>query len=326
LNNAVLMNTAITSCIEELEFWYVTIGGTFDLPHHNGIPFGKYPNGGALMFDVDAADTRIVSCVFQHAPAAIRIKGVCRSPTRRGDGWTGDRGVGFFVENCEFDASCTHVFATGSELDLQFKNCQFFGAMHRYEGCTGKVVYQSGRWHGNAYVDGATVPNDFVKFELKAADIEIGPQTFLRLSRSRVLDISQNAVLGGASPRSWLEVTAADGGCIASNAIDNSGSGSSPGTAKADFTAAIKMIGCRHVLVGSNNITATDAAAYNGFGILCVDGDRPSQGNFINGNAVSAPYNAAPHNGQSRYINVTEADFLGINYPGGGVKTHVADS
>ena len=86
-------------------------------------------------------------------------------------------------------------------LDLQFKNYQFFGGMHRYEGCTGKVVYQSGRWHGNAYVDAATVHNDFVKFELKAADIEIGPQTFLRLSRSRLIDISQNAVLGGTSPR-----------------------------------------------------------------------------------------------------------------------------
>lgn len=324
LNNAALMNTAITSSIEELEFWYVTIGGTFDRPHSNGIPFGKYPNGGALMFDVDAADTRIVSCVFQHAPAAIRIKGVSRSPTKRGDGWTGDRGVGFFVENCEFDASCTHVFATGSELDLQFKNCQFFGGMHRYEGCTGKVVYQSGRWHGNAYVDAATVRNDFVKFELKAADIEIGPQTFLRLSRSRLIDISQNAVLGGASPRSWIEVTEADGGCIASNAIDNSGSGSKASTATADFTAAIKLNGCRHVLIASNNVTATDAATYDGFGILCVDGSRPSQSNFINGNAVSAPYDAAPYRAQSRGINVTGADLLGINCVGGAIKKALA--
>ena len=322
LDRSVLMNAAIASTIQELEFWYVAQDGTFDLPlRGRGIPFGRYPNGGALLFDVDATDTRIVNCVFQHAPAAIRIKGVPRGPGKRADGWSGDRGVGIFVENCEFDASCTHVFATASELDLQFKECQFYGAMHRYERCTGKVNYQSGRWHGGAYVDAATVRNEFLKFELKAADIEIGTQPFLRLDRATLIDISQNAVLGGLSNGNCIEVTDADGGCILSNAINDSGSGPSPGADSARFAAAIKLRGCQHVLVASNNITATDAASYNGFGILCDDSTRPSRNNFINGNAVSAPYGGGSYNAQSRYINVSAADTLGINYDSHAAET-----
>jgi len=315
LDRSALMNAAIASTIQELEFWYVTLEGTFDLPHRGrGIPFGRYPNGGALLFDVDATDTRIVNCVFQHAPAAIRIKSVPRSPGKRGDGWRGERGVGIFVENCEFDASCTHVFATASELDLQFKACQFYGAMHRYEGCTGKVNYQSGRWHGGAYVDAATVRNEFLKFELKAADIEVGAQPFLRLDRATLIDISQNAMLGGLGGGNCIEVTDADGGGILSNVISDSGSDSSAGAGSAHFAAAIKLRGCQHVLVASNNITATGAAAYSGFGILCDDSSRPSRNNFINGNAVSAPYNGASYNAQNRYVNVSPGDVLGINY------------
>jgi len=309
-----LMNSAVTSAIEDLEFWYVTIGGTFDRPLSEGIPFGAYPDGGALMFDVDAADTRIVNCVFQHAPAALRIKGVPRAAGKRGDGWRGDRGVGFYVENCEFDASCTHVYATDSELNLQFKECHFFGAMHRYERCTGRVVYQSGRWHGGAWVDAAAVTNDLDRFTLKGADVEIGAERFVALDRARLIDISQNSVLGGASGQSWIEIADADGGCIVSNALNNSGYNASPGQTPAAFPAAIKLYGCRNLLVAANNLTATNRGAYDGFGILSADGRRPASANFINGNAVTAPYMGATYSGQDRFVNATRQDVLGINY------------
>jgi Pectate lyase superfamily protein len=314
LDRSVLMNTAVTTTIQELEFWFVTPGGTFDRPLAAGIPFGAYPEGAALLFDVDAADTRIVDCVFQHAPAAIRIDGVPQQTTRRADGWPGNRGVGIFVENCEFDASCTHVYATGSALDLTFKECQFFQAMHRYERCTGKVVYQSGRWHGDAYIDAASLPNTLTKFELKGADVEIGPHAFVRVNSARLIDISQNAVLGGASPASCIEVTDADGGCIASNAIDGSGRNAPQAADIDDFTAAVKLRGCRGVLVASNNITGTLAGRYTGFGILSVNSSRPAQHNFINGNAVSAPYDGPTYNTQNRFINITRGDTLGLNY------------
>lgn len=313
LDGSVLMNTAVTSAIEDLEFWYVTSGGTFDRPHAEGIPFGAYPEGGSLLFDVDAADTRIVNCVFQHAPAALRIKGVARTAGKRGDGWSGNRGVGIYLENCEFDASCTHVYATDSELNLQFKGCQFFDSMHRYERCTGRVVYQSGRWHGAAWVDAATVANDLDRFTLKAADIEIGANRFVALDRARLIDISQNSVLGGTSARSWIEISDADGGSIVANAVDGSGSNAPPGQGPAGLEAAIRLYGCRNVLVAANNLTATDRGAYGGFGILSTDGRRSAYGNFISGNAVSAPYTGGAMYGQDRFVNATAGDVIGIN-------------
>ena len=307
----------MTSTIQELEFWFVTPGGTFDNPLSSGIKFGDYPDGGVLMFDVDSTDFRVVDCVFQHSPAAIRIKNVPSGASKRGDGWTGSRGVGLFVENCEFDAACTHIYASGSELDLQFKNCQFFGSMHRYEKCTGKVVYQSGRWHGAAYVDAATVKNALERFTLKSADIEIDdPHLFVGLDGAQLVDISQNSVLGGASSKSWVEVSNADGGCINCNAINNSGRNSLPGTVPAESVAAIKLRGCRNVLVASNNITSTTKAKFGGFGILSIDGSRGAYGNFITGNAVSAPYDGALYNNHSRYINVVGKDFVGTNNAG----------
>jgi hypothetical protein len=321
-NKAALMNSAVTSSIEDLEFWFVTPGGTFDAPLSDGIRFGAYPDGGVLLFDVDSADFRIVNCVFQHSPAAIRIRDVPVTARKRGDGWNGNRGVGIFIENTEFDASCTHVYATGSELDLQFKNCQFFGSMHRYEGCTGKVVYQSGRWHGGTFVDAASVRNSLERFTLKSADIELDePHVFLALNGAQLIDVSQNSVLGGASSKSWVEIHNADGGAIIANAINNSGRNAVSGGGTADFVAAIKLHGCRNVLVASNNLTATVTAPYGGFGILSVDGERTAHGNFFNGNAVSAPYEGALLNRNRRYINVVSEDFLGMNYTPQGYKT-----
>jgi len=312
-DDTALMNTAITCAIENLEFWFVTMGGTFDRPMGAGIPFGKYPHGGILMFDVDADDTRIVNCVFQHSPAAVRITDVGSQEARRGDGRKGNRGVGLFLENCEFDASCAHVYATASELDLQFKGCQFFGGMHRYENCTGKIVYQGGRWHGDAYIDAGNA-NALGKFELGGADVELGAHVFLTLNKAALLNVSHNSVFGGVSAASWLEVTDAEGGCITANAVDSSGCNAASGTGPADFTAVIRLLGCRRLLVSSNNITAMHAGEYRGFGILSGDSARPAGHNFVNGNAVSAPYEGPVYEGQGRYINLRDADVAGQNY------------
>lgn len=328
LDGASLMNTALTSAIEDLEFWFVTLGATFEQPMGAAIPFGRYPHGGVLLFDVDAADTRIVNCVFQHSPAAVRIDNVGRKAAVRGDGRSGDRGVGLFFENCEFDAACTHVYATNAELDLQFKGCQFFGALHRYEGCTGKIVYQGGRWHGSAYIDAGSLRNDLGKFELVGADIEIGAHTFLTLNRTALLNISHNSVLGGVSDQSWVKVTDADGGCITTNAIDSSGCDAGAKHAATggamtqgdSETAAIHLRGCQRLLVAANNITGTAVGEYPGFGILSTDSGRPAQHNFISGNAVSAPYTGPRHRDQDRYINVAAADAQGGNYVPGAAK------
>jgi hypothetical protein len=164
-------------------------------------------------------------------------------------------------------------------------------------------------------VDAASVPNVFGRFTLKGADIEIGgPKPFVALSRAKLIDISQNSVLGGASKFSWIEIEDADGGCVVGNALNNSGLGALSGSGSVDFVAAIKVVGCRNLLVASNNLTATDGADYGGFGILSCDGRRSAGGNFVTGNAVSAPYHSAAWNGQGRYINVVAVDSLGSNY------------
>jgi hypothetical protein len=134
------------------------------------------------------------------------------------------------------------------------------------------------------------------------------------LNRATLVNLSQNSVLGGTGGSSWVEVTDADGGSIVANAIDSSGCNVGAGTGLADFKAAIKMRGCRRVLVSTNSITGTAAGGYNGFGILSGDSARPAGSNFVHGNAVSAPYNGARYGSHDRYINVSRADVLGANY------------
>jgi len=314
-NNAAEMNSAVCSTFQELEFWHVTPGGIFDNPLSSGITFGDYPDGGTICFDVDAADFRIIDCVFQHSPAAIRIKDVPIDATSRGDGHMGSRGVGVFIENCEFDASTSaHVYATNSHCYLFFKNCQFFGGRHRYEGCTGKLVYLDGNWHGGAYIDAETVGNTFDAVVVKGADVEPPSDApWIALSKAKVIDISQNT-LSTAATRGGIQVWDADGGRICGNVLNDQGFNAAAGTDISDFSAAIKGRGLRNVLVSGNSITATDAATYGGFGILLGDSARASQTNYVDGNLVNAPFNGASHAGQSRYINVAAGDVIGINY------------
>jgi len=314
-NNAAEMNSVITSSIQELEFWYVTPGGTFNLPHSTGFTFGDYPDGGTICFDVDAGDFRVINCVFQHGPAAVRIKNVSLTPATRGDGHTGNRGVGVFFEGCEFDASTSsHIYATNSYCYLVFKNCQFYSGQHRYEGCTGKLVYLGGNWQGGAYINAETVGNTFDAVIVKGAEVEPPSNApWISLSKSTLVDISENTI-NTAATRGGIQVWDADGGRICDNLLHDQGFNAPAGTGISDFSAAIKGRGLRNVLVSGNSITCSGLASYNGFGILLGDSARASQTNFVNNNAVTVPFNAATYLGQSRYINVAAGDVIGINY------------
>lgn len=315
-SGGVLDNSACTSTIQELEFWFVTGSNDFSNPLSGaGITFAAYPLGGTFAFDVDSTDFRFISCVFQNTPCCFWGKDVTLTPSIRGDGFIGNRGIGVFFEECEFDTAAAHVWMQNCNLDLFYKNCQFFGGRHRYDGCTGKVVYQTCRWHGNAYVDAATVPNTLSEFALKGCDIEINnANAFLLLSKSLTADISDNCALIGASGASFMELTDADGGLISSNAINNSGFNAPAGTGIADFVAAIKMRGCRQMLVEANSIFLTAAATYGGFGILSGSSARAPESNFFTGNSITAPYNGANFNNQDRYLNVGTLDILGVNF------------
>ena len=104
-----------------------------------------------------------------------------------------------------------------------------------------------------------------------------------------------------------IEATDADGGCVLSIAINDSGYNASPGSGATDNSAAIRLLDCRRILVASSNITATDAATY--FRTTAAIGRHRT---IFSGNAVMGTYNGVSFNGQNRYINVTSNDVLGI--------------
>lgn len=320
MNGAVLMNAACTSTIDGLEFWYVTGSNDFNNPTSgSGLGFNDYPDGGTLVFDVDAADFRIQNCCFQHSPAPIRIINVSTSTVLRPDGFNGNRGVGLFIENCEFDSGACHIFANDSYVDLTFKACQFFGTRHVYDVCTGRVSYQSCRFHGGCNIDAAGLTLTHAACDLD--EFVLQGCTFVHSSSAPSIAINKAALVhignnhfSGASGQSCIELTDVDGGAIVGNSIDSSGFNASAGTGIADFVGAIKGRGIRNVLISGNNISATESGTYNGFGILLGDSARASQTNFVHANAVTAPYNGATHASQNRYINVASGDVRGINY------------
>jgi hypothetical protein len=322
LGNGTLQNSACTTTIQELEFWFVTLQSTFSNPlSGRGIGLGDYPAGGTFSFDVDADDFRFKDCVFQHTPAAIRSVGINTTPATRGDGFSGNRGLGIFFENCEFDAAAAHFYLQTCYLDFYIESCEFFGAIHRFEGCTGQVRYQSGDMSGNAYIDAITVPNSFTLFAVQAVDIfpisnvpQIGIDFTGLTTGPRMVDVSENTITI-AAVNGGINVLGANTGRVSDNSLNDLGFNAPPGTGPADFIAAIKCLGCQNLLISGNNITSTDTATYNGFGILtAANGATASTGNFVNNNAVTAPYNAANFNGQDRYINLAAGDIYGTNF------------
>jgi hypothetical protein len=312
-----LANSAVTATIQHLEFWFVTMANsTFANPlGGEGIGLGDYPDGGTLAFDVDAADFRVIGCCFQHTPAALWAKDVSLTPARRPDGFSGNRGIGVFFEECEFDAAAAHVYARNCDFNLFFRNCLFFATPQFYRGCTGKVVYNNCYFEYGARIDAASETNAFTEFATKNCDVEPpGNAPWIALDRAEVVDISQNTVTTTAK-QGGVYIRNARAGSVSDNVLNNQGSGAPAGTGYADFTAAIKLINCQSLKVGNNNITATDSASYGGFGILTgSDGGGVSRYNFVNGNCVTAPYQGAELNGQDRFINLAAGDVRGVNF------------
>ena len=311
-----LANSAMTATIQHLEFWFVTMeNSSFANPlRGHGIASGDYPDGGTLAFDVDACDFRVIGCCFQHTPAALWARDVSRVRATRPDGFPGDRGIGIFFEECEFDAAATHVYARNCDFNLFFRNCHFFASQHHYRGCTGKVVYNNCYFQGGAWIDAAGGTNAFTEFAAKSCDVEPPQRSpWITVDRAELVDISQNTI-STAAQQGGIYIRNARAGSVSDNVLNNQGSGAPAGSGYADFTAAIKLIDCQSVKVGNNNITATDSASYGGFGILTASDRGISRDNFVNGNCVTAPYQGTKVNGQDRFINLAAGDIRGVNY------------
>lgn len=316
------VNSGVTSTIQQLEFWCVAIGGTFSYPlSGTGYAYGDYPQGGALVYDIDAADSDVIDCVFQNNPASFRALSVPNTAGAAGaDGYvqTG-RGVGVFFDRCEFDSGSAHVYATNSYLYTRHTNCEMFGAPHEYQNCNGTVVYEGGLLFGNASIDGSTVANSFTQFSLHDVYCEPpGGVPLISLTQTGttphgLIDIS-DLTCPSASTSSCISVAMFAGGKINNNQIFNSGQNSSAGSGLSSYVAAIKAVDCTYLDIKANNIANNLAGTYNGFGILTASNLATSQFNCIDGNTVSTAYAGAPYNGQSRYINISAADVLGANY------------
>jgi hypothetical protein len=311
-----LQDQSLCMTIQNLEFWYNSLNGTFSNPLSGaGYAYGDYPLGGSLYFDCDCTDTRIVSCCFQNSPAGIRINNV-KSGQVASDGFANIGTCNLWVEECEFDAGAAHVYATNSVLDLVFRNCAFFGGVHKYVGCTGRVVYENCRFYGGAYIDATDTGNSFTLFRVNGGAFDLATaHDSISIYGANILDI-KGITMQSASGASAIVANFCSGGQISGNSINDAGFNASAGTSILNYVAAIKLIDCLNVLVAANNITTTDASTYGGFGIVTGVNVRNSVANFVTGNAVSGAYSGAVLNSQYRYINLANADYRGQNYEG----------
>lgn len=319
LGGSVVADQYLNTTISNMEFWYVTPGGTFNAPFGAGMAFGDYPSGATLYFGVDTIDTRICDSVFQNTPCAILIKNVSGSGTRSdGLAAAATPTVNIWVENCEFDVAAAHIWAINSALDIVFQDCEFYGAIHKYQGCSGRVTYQNCRFFGGAYVDASDTGNTL---SIIWSDGEVEQQNSMPYVGSfygAVILSIDNITLSGSMGGSGFIASNCDVGGITNCKINDSGfNGAS--TTGLSATAAIKMIDCQGLKISGNNITTTDAATYAGFGILTLSSGRGSAKNFISDNCISGAYTGANYNGQNRRLNVaTSADIIGINYDPNG--------
>ena len=331
--NGSLTDSAIVIAIQELEFWYVVIGGTFSNPlSGSGYAVGDYPLGGVISCDVDMADCRVVDCVFQNNPASLWGSGIQNTTATRGDGFTGNRGIGIFFENCEFDTASAHVWMSNCYLNLWFKECLFFNTSHFYgAGCTGSVNYLNCYWEDGGLIAapfldlGLTLgANAFTSVAVKGSIVEPPanyPWVYLN-SPGAAIDISQNSLMTAATT-GGIFVNGANAGRISNNVLNNQGYNASAGSGPSNFIAAINAQNCQNLQISDNTICANSTGAtYDGFGILVVtNGGTTSAGNFIHGNVVTAPMTGAAYtNGtrsQGRYINIAPADVRGMNFEAG---------
>lgn len=330
--NGILADSAHVTCLQELEFWYVSIGAGFSNPlSGSGYAVNDYPLGAILYYDVDAADTRFVDCCFQSSPCAIKAVNVGTTNVTRGDGFTGNRGIGIFFENCEFDAASAHVIMTGCALNLWFKECLFFNTSHFYGNCSGILNYLNCYWEFGSQIAAPFLDcgltfgaNSFTSIAVKGSIVE-PPSNFPWVyinSPAACIDISQNSLYSAAT-QGGIFVNGANAGRISNNVLNNQGFNAPAGSGVANFVAAINAQNCQNLQISDNQLCANNTGGtYGGFGILtCTNGGTTSAGNVVTGNTVTAPYNGAAFtNGgipQNRLINLAPGDLRGMNYEGG---------
>lgn len=316
------INGFVTVAIHNLEFWYVLEGGTSYQPKRLGVT-PRANAGAALYFDVPTNDSWITDCVFQHMPACIRVKDLPSDNSVAPDGLPHSGGFNLFVKRCEFDAGGQHIWASNvtaaNSFSLHLSDCEMFGSEVYLDNVKATTVSMTGcvtQFEQINTTDTTTIgalhvsDNTFVQSDGKTAISVLGSVSYPNISVNTFL---------GATGKSTIEIRNADGGCISTNVIIDSGYNSTTANNDTDC-AAIKLSGCREVSVTNNTIStpSSGAASFNTYGIFCVDstgaGGRSSRNNVVLSNTCNGDYNGASYRGQSRSVNVTTTDRVLINF------------
>lgn len=331
LSNAVFRVSRLTGRVENLAVWWVTPndGGSFDNPHGgigilgdaNGFPLFR---AAAFMALEGWEDFRFTHVNCSHGPACIWMS--ADGPGPIGENPRSRRFL-VYIEDSEFDAGLTGIYAENADLDLSVSNVEFFsGGMPVFNGVTGHVRFDDSQLTGG-YAGGAAVR--VVNSSLStfswvggSADITNGDLATFDIDKAANVLIT-GLQTRGAGAGTLIRVRNAVGSVIANNSIVNAGM-NAPAHDPAiwpthpSWRAAIKLEGCKNVVVSANDIThryiGNPFELYNEFGILTIDSlsrwndpGAVSANNLVSDNLVTG-YNGEGYRGQPRRINLAPGE------------------
>jgi hypothetical protein len=303
--NGTQRSNNVTVTIEDLGFWITNPSSTLIARGGTGwlsdpvTGLGTGGTGSHIYCNEPCIDTRIRRCNFYSSPfAAINFA-------------SGATTAVFDVVDCEFDTpvsgivlqSCTTIWPKitdsrfyGNSWGVYVNNC---GGRVQINGCD----FQSGcrvKINGSSTLDTITLTGNLLQ-GANASD-----NTFLVNTASKV-NVTGNTF--GISTESGIYLTNVDYGVISGNSIDNAGY-NTPNSGSTTAPAAIRLVGCKELVVSGNSISTSAAATYNGYGIYAAtNGARISRCTFSN-NRISASYNGAGYRNQNRRLNVDTTDIL----------------
>lgn len=305
--------------IQDLEFWYVPVGGTVLSPYgesysndDGGNPIYK---GCAIFVSEQCIDVRVKRCNFYQSPDASIFLGNDPSDPN-------SKLRNILIDECEFDSGNRFIRADNVALDLSINSSLFFSGNDQYyiTNCTGDITTNVSRFQYSARVRVERSQLNSFHF-VGNTHTDSDSKGFIHLERAKIVNISSNTF--GLTTESTIHVMLADAGVISNNSIDNSGHNTLFQTPSANpqndnVPAAIRLWGCQNVIVSSNSISTTDLSGiYGGFGIYTLDfNQRNSRGNYIISNRVSGQYNGPIWRNQDRKVNIAPDDIEKDNIKG----------
>ena len=268
---------------------------------------GSSGTGSAIYCNEDIIDTRIKRCNFYSIPnAAIWVDGTASTPKITAN---------FQVHECEFDTPIVDIRAEHATLGLTVSDSLFFDGSYAVYAADVDGFFQSADCQYELKTRLKFFPATMDSFTFVGNYHEGGGSlgTALDINSTQNVTIVGNSF--GLTAESSINILGAVGGTIANNTVIDSGYNAPLITPTTSAYAGIRLVGCQNVIVEGNSVITPDAATYNNFGIISLDGTLPSKNVFSN-NFVSGEYNGASYRNQPRRINVADGDVVSDNLTG----------